>query len=455
MRVRDLFDLTQDRPHPGAAAQAILDLGYPWQPKVMSGLRETARTKGNTYLADEFHAPQAPTKTVQSLRRLLDRLPLDGQRVQDLDVIRKVLEEARFRVDEGDGATRKVRKHLTGMSRRQYKRMRRTVANLDQLLPRYKRAQRMDRLHRVAKISFAHDLGFDEFGSDLPTACFVAYMTANLARRSLFTASTQARAFDSLAEKMFVGFVGENTNWYAIAHVFPRADVLRGVSIDNRMVLLGKARTVMSQSAVELKRAWEGSDINLETMIVRRGNDSSTWNALAGSWNRGRDYWIALMQSLGLYDSFDQFLPGKVLRLMAADVASWHRSGGDQLHGDTGVFASLPKPWDVMLAEDVCGREAIEEACLTYEIDPLKTGWSRARARTAVDAWRPTYATVHGVEVEDPELAKWLRKIGVFSGKLHGDLAGLRDVEVERDEHGAAIGAHLTPDKQGATVYRR
>jgi hypothetical protein len=34
--------------------------------------------------------------------------------------------------------------------------------------------------------------------------------------------------------------------------------------------------------------------------------------------------------------------PGKVLRLMAADVAWWHRQSGGGLHQDTAVWKELP-----------------------------------------------------------------------------------------------------------------
>jgi hypothetical protein len=152
-------------------------------------------------------------------------------------------------------------------------------------------------------------------------------------------------------------------------------------------------------------------------MIVRKGNDSSTWNALAGAWNKGRDYWLALMQSLGHDMAFERFMPGKVLRLMAADVAHWHQTSGSDLHGDTAVWAALPKPWDVMDGVAACTRAQIAQVCQINAVDPEKTGWTSARPRTTIDTWMPTPELVHGVTVNHPELAYWLRKVGVFSGQ--------------------------------------
>ena len=48
------------------------------------------------------------------------------------------------------------------------------------------------------------------------------------------------------------------------------------------------------------KEVWERGGINRETMIVRRGNDSSAWNNTAGAWNKARGSWIALLQNYRL-----------------------------------------------------------------------------------------------------------------------------------------------------------
>jgi hypothetical protein len=115
--------------------------------------------------------------------------------------------------------------------------------------------------------------------------------------------------------------------------------------------------------------------------------------------------------------TFDALLPGKVMRLMAADVAAWHRSAGGSIHPDTKVWRDLPKPWLVLAGKAVCTKGMIDDACARHGVDPISSGWSAARARTAIADFRPTPELVHGVTVENPYLAHFLRKLGAFSGK--------------------------------------
>lgn len=137
-----------------------------------------------------------------------------------------------------------------------------------------------------------------------------------------------------------------DTSWYAIAHVFPRPDMLARLTERQKGELLGRWFAILSELAEWLEAAWRRTEIDLATMIVRRGNDSSTWNLFAVTWNRTRDHWIALVESLGMDAPFDTMLPGKVMRLMAADAAAWHRSTGGDIHPDTKVRREVPKPWD-------------------------------------------------------------------------------------------------------------
>jgi hypothetical protein len=123
------------------------------------------------------------------------------------------------------------------------------------------------------------------------------------------------------------------------------------------------------------------------------------------------------MLSLGHQATFERFLPGKVLRLMAADVAAWHRLSGSRLHPDTHVWAALPKPWEVVIGRATCTRSQVEAACRAAGVEAEASGWTAPRAHTVAEAWRPTPELVHGVTVNHPELAYWLRKVGVFSGQ--------------------------------------
>jgi hypothetical protein len=87
------------------------------------------------------------------------------------------------------------------------------------------------------------------------------------------------------------------------------------------------------------------------------------------------------------------------------------------IHADTLVWQALPSPWLVLRGEASCTRADIEAACEVHGVDPQKTGWAKARPRTAVAEFRPTPELVHGVAVSNPYLAAYLRRLGVFSGK--------------------------------------
>lgn len=151
-------------------------------------------------------------------------------------------------------------------------------------------------------------------------------------------------------------------------------------------------------------------------MIVKRGDDSSTWNQTANAWNEARRHWLALIHALELEALLDEMCPGKVLRLMAADVAAWHFSAGGSLSPDTSVWNELPLPWEVLSGRKRCTRAMIEASCLAHGMDPEASGWTMAR-ETQVVEFRATPELVHGVSVENPHLAQFMKKAGFFSGK--------------------------------------
>jgi hypothetical protein len=105
------------------------------------------------------------------------------------------------------------------------------------------------------------------------------------------------------------------------------------------------------------------------------------------------------------------------MRLMAADVAAWHRSADGKLHPDTVVWATLPPPWDVLTGWEACTRSDVEKACRNAGVDAEKNGWVGPRPSPRAVAFRPTPELVHGVAVSNPYLADWLRRAGAFSGK--------------------------------------
>jgi len=386
-----------------------------------------------------FRAPVNPARRFAKARELAllflqARLP-EGDEPDALELVLKELNDligkppssASFKLDRLNGEQR-VSRGLQ-LSRRRYNKLFRLIGRLEAKLARLRIEEAKHRLLLISKAGLAPELTIDQLGDNVPTAAFVAYYSARMKLRSEFTIAGQQKPFDDLAAGLLrLCEKDPATSWYAIAHVFPRRDVLARLTEQQKGELLGRWFAILSELAERLEGAWRRTEIDLETMIVRRGNDSSTWNLFAAAWNRARDHWIALVEALGIDGLLDQMLPGKVMRLMAADVAAWHRSTGGEIHPDTKVWRDLPKPWDVLRLEAHCDRATIEAACARAGINPVKSGWSAARPRTTVAAFRPTPELVHGVEVGNPYMAAFLRRLGAYSGRpLRGDL--LRDLQ--------------------------
>src|SRR5262249_31073807 len=176
---------------------------------------------------------------------------------------------------------------------------------------------------------------------DPDTAAFVAYLTATLNRRSVFTAGPQGRAYDEVAD-MLLGRVKASpaAGWWAVAHVLPDADVDARLDDGHKGRLLGLWHAVLAAAADILKGVDAACPINRQTMVVRRGNDSSTWNAAAGAWNKVREGYVAVLHALGAEEVWGRQCLGKVPRLMAGDVTAWHMASGDEVcHPDVNVWA--------------------------------------------------------------------------------------------------------------------
>lgn len=271
------------------------------------------------------------------------------------------------------------------------------------------------RLAQFAETAFASRLsGADLFDDD--SLAFVAWMTARLGMRSAFTNTSQIGPFDTIAN-LLLKRCNDGASWPAIARVFPRADVLAHLSEAEKTALLDDATALLQEIASLLQNVATKSKINVRTMIVQSGNDSSTWNALAGAWNKARDFWLAALDALNWLWLLDDYCPGKVMRLMAADVAVWHGGEDDALHPDTKVWRDLPLPWEVLTGIKPCGRKIVEDVCTWHHVDPVKSGWTGVKARTDIEVFRPTPELVYGVTVDHPALATLLRSAGVFSGK--------------------------------------
>ena len=304
------------------------------------------------------------------------------------------------------------------VSRRRYNKLFRFISRLEAKAARVERALQMRQLTMIGKSRLATQITWEDFSADDNTAAFVAYFTARSNLRSEFTIEGQQRAFDEIAHMLLQRCVAtQSTRWWTIAQVYCPPDVIVRLSDEEKGRLLGRWFSVLDQTASLLRETCERNTFKRDTMIVARGNDSSTWNQLANTWNKGRDAWFGLLEAMGCNEGLVQFCPGKVMRLMAADVAAWHRVSGGKLDPQTAVWCDLPLPWDVLAGQVECPLALVETVCRKHDVDPIKAGWTHARRGGAVATFRPTPELVHGVTVGHPGLALLFRRWGVFSGK--------------------------------------
>ncbi|WP_199193179.1 hypothetical protein [Blastopirellula marina] len=305
------------------------------------------------------------------------------------------------------------------LSRRQYNKRFRVAARLERKMQRLAREQFKRSLTLASKNRLASQIAWNDFRADPNSAAFIAYYVARCNLRSLFTNTSQARPFDEICDVLLKRCQAQpdETNWWAIAHVYPVTEVLKHLSGLQKGILLGCYFNRLRGAAELLRELWETGKFR-DDMVVQRGNDSSTWNVTAGAWNKLREGWFSLLDSLGMTDSIDAVCPGKVLRLMAGDVAFWHQATGGDVHPDTHIWKELPRPWEVLQGDRPCPRSLVEATCRQHGVDPVKSGWTAPRPGRYVEKFTPTPDLVHGVVVSSPELALLLRKCGVYSGKF-------------------------------------
>ncbi len=307
------------------------------------------------------------------------------------------------------------------LSRRRYNRL---VRHLRRTRARCERMQRqvlLRQLMLVARSGLAYTVTVDEMRADVNAGCFVAYWTAQRNRRREFTLAGRDNPFDPIAQMLLDRCVarGEATDWWMIARVYPAPVVVARLADERRGELLGRWSGFMRLGAAmlrELAGGW-GEQFDRETMVVRRGMDSSTWNTVAGAYNAARSAWLNCLGAAGALDLLDAACPGKVMRLMAADLVAGHRVSGGGVDPQTAVWAALPPAWEVLDGAALCTRETVEVACRAAGVDPHATGWTAPRQVGQVAAWKPTPELVHGVEVADPLWAGLLRRAGAWSGK--------------------------------------
>ena len=333
-------------------------------------------------------------------------------------LIHKYIEGNNFLTDR----LNKSQRHELGLdiSKRSYNKKWRMLKRLEDKLVKFEKEQRKAEFQKIGKHGIVHQLDYENFSMDVNTACFIAYYNSRCNLRSVFTNKGQEGSFDQICDMLFKRCRSKdnhnNTNWLAISYIYPGQDVLARLSDEQKGNLLGRWTNIIKDVADLLEEVWDKNYINRQTMIVQRGNDSTTWNNTAGAWNKARDNWMNLIYALGMDYILDELCFGKVMRLMAADVVAWHRSSGGKLDPNTEVWNKLPLPWEVFRRKVACTKRMVMQCCEEAEIDAEKSGWIAPRIH-GVTRFRPTPELVHGVAVANPFLAKVLKDHKYYSGK--------------------------------------
>ena len=439
MTVERLYNTLQQRKRPEDVAQMIADaltgrLSRPERKTLSKAAKGSLRQTFHGYssMLQAFAPVKGAGRQVRKAIELFDlRHPgqIDDARPEDIELfitrVSLLLNKPVGKNDFVADRLNKEEREAAGLdwSKRAYNKRWRLLRRLEGKLLKVSRELRKREFQMIANHGLAHHIRWEDFSANLNAACFIAYYNSRCNLRSTFTNSSQVRAFDEVCAMLFdrcMRWDGSeadgNAGWWAIAHIYPDQQVLTQLTDERKGALLGRWTAILQDIAGLLGEVWERSNINRETMIVRRGNDSSTWNNTAGAWNKARDSWMNLVYALGMEYLLDKVCFGKVLRLMAADVVAWHRNTGGKLDPNTEVWKKLPLPWEVFEGQAVCTRGLVEQVCRQVGLNSEKSGWVAPRQQH-VATFTPTPELVHGVAVGNPFLAKVLKRHKYFSGK--------------------------------------
>lgn len=430
-----LYDSLNRRMRPEDVAQLVLDqIGDQLSGAERRTLEKAARGSlaarwfGFTAMSQDWEQAVGLSVQIETARALFASAPtLDvgdadlPERIEAfLDVIEPEIRKVRGENDfEWDRLDRSERKAVgLSISRRKYNRKWRLLRRIERRLATLRHELRKRHMERVAKVGLITALPKDAFLRSPSAAAFVAYLGSKKAKRSIFTVWGQERPFDEIAAMLLARCErAPDTDWFVVAHAWPTAAVLARLDAHQRVALLVLATDTLREAAAMLEVIYTARPFDRSLMIVRRGDDSTTWNQLAGAFNGARDAWVALCHAMGASHVVDAMCVPKAMRLIAGDVAFLHRCVGHRGDPNVAVAASLPLPWEVLDGDVECTADEVARRCRSVGLDPEKSGWVAFRARIEVAPFRPTPELVHGVAVVSPWLASLLKKEGVFSGK--------------------------------------
>ena len=446
MSIEKLYISLSQRKRPEDVAEMILDvLGDDLSVKETRILKKAANGSlmwklfAYTSMLQEFAKPIGAEKQIKTVIAIFGLDESDSFDYDDPWAVNQFIESTSAIIQKTVGENDFLRDRLNreervaaGMdiSKRQYNKRWRLLKRLEKKVSKLAREIKKSEFQQIAKHGLAHRIEKEDFLKDINAACFIAYYTAKSNLRSEFTIFGQKKAYDEISDMLFqrcldnskyrraehISEGKSSTNWWAIAHVYPSLKVLNRLNDEEKGMLLGKWTSILAEIASMLEEIWNMSEIDRQSMIVRRGNDSTTWNHTAGAWNKARNNWMNLIYATGTSYILDELCFGKVMRLMAADVVAWHRIAGGGLDPNTEVWSSLPLPWEVFAGKAVCTRNMVEKACWKANVNAEESGWIAPRLHV-MEEFSPTPELVHGVTVSNPFLATILKKHKFYSGK--------------------------------------
>ena len=272
------------------------------------------------------------------------------------------------------------------------------------------------RLSIEGRVGLASRIPLERFEADPDAAAFIAYYASRTNVRRTFSLEGRANPMDEVAGMLF-DRLRDDSDWAMVALVLPSVGVVKRLSDAQKGDLLAQWSSTMTKGGEWLGELNSKSPVDRQAMVVRKGNDSATWNLVAQAYNKARDGWMNVLTGMDGLDLLDAYCPPKATRLMAADLVWWtRRSGQDPIAPDVKVAALLPAPWEV-LAGVPCDRKQVIRACKKIGVDPHESGWAGPRASRERALFEPTPELVHGIVIGDPLMASILRRGGAFSGK--------------------------------------
>jgi len=390
--IETLHETLDRRATPEQVARIILDgtLAWPADVRVHLGRVASARSYWNVIsMSEDFERADDCSVQLAAAARMFEA-DASGVNPASLDQVREFVTAMGARVggwkpgddwkaDRLDKDARAAADDITvgWGSKRQYNRHVRVLRHLWDKALRTGGMQRQRELVLIGRSGFASRITLDRFAADPVTACFIAYYTARKNLRREFTTKGRDNAIDELAQGLLSVVMAQRAaDFEMLAWAFPRPVVLARLTTAELGTLLGDWHAVMAGISGELERAWPGDgNVNRMTMIVRRGMDSSTWNTMAQAWNAARAAWLGCVSASGTLALLEPACPGKVMRLMAADLAWWHQASGGDVDPNTTVWARLPLPWEVLNGTRSCTGDDVRAACAEAGLDAASSGW--------------------------------------------------------------------------------